>query len=610
MDSTRGPLKPGDRFHKWEIIELLGKGGHAFVYAAHEPFLSRDVALKIIPSSRETGRRLDERARAEARVLSRIDHPNVVRTFEAAATEDGTVYLAMEQLVGRDLRKALNERRRLSPAEMLIIALQAAEGVAAAHKVGAIHRDLKPENVFICAQNAVKILDFGVAKVMGYGAATTQKDMLHGTLLYMSPEQLRGFGVSERSDIFSLGTLLYESMYCHPALLGKEIPTAHEVGWIQIERLPPLLDRVDPSIPPYVARFVQRAILKNAGQRYQSMEEVATVAKKALQRLYSEASAEGMSVPCVDLSIAARDERRGELATNSSERDANGERRPSSSPSAHDTDVQLLPLFSTGEHGSGNSPAHARAVSSRSATGFIALSDEPDDAKTRAAPVARTVQNESGSASQLTPPPTTSQASSELSFSRETTRVLATRRVAIFASGVGLLAGIAYALAVPPSNEARRAWAAPSSSALANPIPMASTQAARSPMDPVPASSAAVREPFLEDETAARAPAIAKGSQPPSTPSKIVAAKPSRPRRTTPAPDPFATPPFSRLFPPEEDEPPARTSTPSRPAPRSKMDERLERLERDLAAPHPTEEKKTKSSATASSLPASGLGAH
>ena len=285
MDAKLGPLQTGARFLKWEIRGLMGRGGHAYVYDAHDPFLSLDVAIKIIPSSRDTGRDLVARARSEARVLVRISHPNVVKIMDAGATDDGIVYLVMEKLTGRDLRKALRQYGRLTPLETLRIAVQAAEAVAAAHAVGAIHRDLKPENLFLCRDRLVKVLDFGIAKVMGYGAPTTQKDLLHGTVLYMPPEQLKGFGVTARSDIFSLGTLLYEAMHHHPALLGKSVPTVQELGWIQIERLPPLLSKIDQSIPPYVARFIQRAIMKDPGQRYASMAEMAEAARATLARL-------------------------------------------------------------------------------------------------------------------------------------------------------------------------------------------------------------------------------------------------------------------------------------------------------------------------------------
>src|SRR6185436_8340272 len=275
MDSKRGPFQPGDRFQKWEIRGLIGRGGHAYVYEAHDPFLSLDVAIKIIPSSKDTGRDLVARARSEARVLIRINHPNVVKIMDAGATDEGMVYLVMEKLNGRDLRKVLRQHGRITAIEALRVAVQAAEAVAAAHAAGAIHRDLKPENVFICREQLIKVLDFGIAKVMGYGAPTTQKDLLHGTVLYMPPEQLKGLGVTARSDIFSLGTLLYEALHHHPALLGSEVPTVQELGWIQIERLPPLLSKLDPTIPAHVARFVQRAIMKSPEQRYSSMAEMA-----------------------------------------------------------------------------------------------------------------------------------------------------------------------------------------------------------------------------------------------------------------------------------------------------------------------------------------------
>jgi len=395
VDSKFGPLQPGDRFLKWEIRGLMGKGGHAYVYEAHDPFLSLDVAIKLIPSSRDTGRDLVARARSEARVLVRIGHPNVVKIMDAGATDDGVVYLVMEKLTGRDLRKALRQHGRLTPIEALRIAVQTAEAVAAAHAVGAIHRDLKPENVFLCPDRLVKVLDFGIAKVMGYGAPTTQKDLLHGTVLYMPPEQLKGFGVTARSDIFSLGTLLYEALHHHPALLGKTVPTVQELGWIQIERMPPLLSKIDESIPSYVARFVQRAIMKDPDQRYASMAEMAEAARAALSRLTAESGSKRIGGER-DLSV--------------------GSARSSSSPAGP-----------------------SDAASPTGDTELISGSIAPPPAS--AAPTSRT------SESQLTPPPTISLISEERpGFAGHWSGDVPWRKIAIWGSAAGLGLGALYAL--------------------------------------------------------------------------------------------------------------------------------------------------------------------
>ncbi|HEY3493757.1 MAG TPA: serine/threonine-protein kinase, partial [Polyangiaceae bacterium] len=162
-DIIREPFKPGDRFLKYEIGKLLGKGGHAFVYEANHLFLRRTDAIKIIRSPRESGRDLAQRAEAEAQVLARLEHANIVKVFDAGGTDDGLVYIVMERLVGRTLRDVLGELNRLTPAEALLVAEQIARAVDAAHKAGIIHRDLKPANVMIDRDGRVLVMDFGLA---------------------------------------------------------------------------------------------------------------------------------------------------------------------------------------------------------------------------------------------------------------------------------------------------------------------------------------------------------------------------------------------------------------------------------------------------------------
>ncbi len=310
MTVKTAPFEPGHRFVKYDIRGLLGTGGHAHVYDAYDPFLDREVAVKVIAAPRDAQENLAKRAQSEARVLVRIDHPNVVKVYDAGATEDGLVYLVMEKLAGRTLRAVYRDVGRLSVVEALEIARQICAGVDAAHRQGVIHRDLKPENVFIQHDNRVKVLDFGISKVMGYGAHdTTQRHVLHGTVLYMSPEHLQGYGVTNKSDVYALGTLLFEGLYAHPTLLWPEARHAkdlREVIRVQLTETPPMLHELDPSIFRHVARFVQRAILKAAEQRYASMAEMLEAADAAWQRLEREQGADYLVQWRRDLSRACK----------------------------------------------------------------------------------------------------------------------------------------------------------------------------------------------------------------------------------------------------------------------------------------------------------------
>ncbi len=283
------PLSVGDQFLKFEIRALLGQGGHGFVYHGYDSFLDRHVAIKLIPNPADRGKDLARRAQLEARVLCKLHHPNVVRVIDAGATAQGAVYIVMEILHGRTLRDVMRDLGGLRATEVLSVGAQIADGVQAAHDQSAIHRDLKPENVFVLEDNAVKVLDFGIAKFLGPGAATTQRDLLHGTLIYMSPEHLQGMRVTVRSDIYALGTTLYEAFAGRPpCLLGMDEPTLESLTFAQMNRMPPPLNELMPSVPRFVARSIQRMIAKNPVDRFASMAEVADVLRSNLRRVLDE----------------------------------------------------------------------------------------------------------------------------------------------------------------------------------------------------------------------------------------------------------------------------------------------------------------------------------
>jgi serine/threonine protein kinase len=290
QDTRKGPLEIGDRFTKFEIRGLLGKGGHAWVYHGYDQFLDRSVAIKLIPNPAEPGRNLGERAKQEARILCKLEHPNIVRVIDAGATDSGIVYIVMEILEGRTLREVLHEFHSLSVSEVLSLGIQIADGVQAAHELNAIHRDLKPENVFLLKGNALKVLDFGIAKFLGYGVDTTQKDLIHGTMLYMSPEHLQGFVVTPRSDIYGLGTILYELLAGRaPCMIDVPVPTMQALAYSQVFRMPPPLDELTKTVPRFVARTIQRMLAKNPSERFASMTEVGEQLRLNLQR-YAEES--------------------------------------------------------------------------------------------------------------------------------------------------------------------------------------------------------------------------------------------------------------------------------------------------------------------------------
>lgn len=272
----QGPFRSGDvLLEQFEILRLLGVGGHAYVYECRDQFLDELLAVKVIPNPPNRGRELLNRARAEAQLLRRLSHPNVVRMHTAAALRNDMVCLVMEKLDGVSLRHLLALLSRLSVVEALNIVRQVAVGVGAAHELDVVHRDIKPDNIFVLPpNNHVKVLDFGIAKFLGKGLQTSNKYKFQGTPLYMSPEHLRGAGVTVRSDIYQLGTVLFELLAgMNPNLIDLDNPGFEQVAMVQITRPTPSLARYAPNVPDYVDSLVQRATAKLPEQRFGSMDE-------------------------------------------------------------------------------------------------------------------------------------------------------------------------------------------------------------------------------------------------------------------------------------------------------------------------------------------------
>ena len=196
---------------RYRILGPVGIGGMGVVYRAVDTLLDRTVALKFLPPMLTPNPRAKARFLDEARAASALDHPNVCTIYEVGETAEGQLYIAMAYYEGETLKRRL-ERGPLEVAEALHIALQVARGLAKAHRHGIVHRDIKPANLMVTADGIVKILDFGIAKLPEQVLA----DPLLGTPAYMSPEQARGEEVDARSDVWSLGAVLYEMLAGRP----------------------------------------------------------------------------------------------------------------------------------------------------------------------------------------------------------------------------------------------------------------------------------------------------------------------------------------------------------------------------------------------------------
>ena len=275
-----GPLKIGETFlEKYQILGVLGRGGFGCVYRAMNLFMGREVALKVLDRSGGLTEEMRHRGQTEAALLGRLEHENLVRVFDAGISESGHLYLVMELLRGKTLAEHLRTDGAFSIEEGLRLTESICEGLGCAHDIYAVHRDLKPANIFITEAGVPKILDFGVAKIAGASGYKTAQNLVVGTSMYISPEQIQGQVATARSDLYALGLIAFE-MFCgtHPILLADPPLNLHDrrsIVWWQVKGRPPLLDQINPAIPSYVARLVNTAIAKRPGQRFESARNMA-----------------------------------------------------------------------------------------------------------------------------------------------------------------------------------------------------------------------------------------------------------------------------------------------------------------------------------------------
>jgi len=273
----------------YRIVSKLGAGGMGEVYVAEDLNLGRQVALKVLSPELTTNPEYLQRFDREARAASALNHPNILTVYEIGDA-DGARFIASELIEGESLRQIIR-RGPLALPEVLDFGIQVGSALAAAHEVGILHRDIKPENIMVRKDHLVKVLDFGLAKLvkreeLNQEAATqvlfrTTPGVVMGTTTYMSPEQARGADVDERTDIWSLGVVL------HQLVTGK-LPFAGDTKSDIIASIlktdPPPLVR-DEAVPPALERIVSKALRKNRDDRYQHIKDLLIDLKDCKQEL-------------------------------------------------------------------------------------------------------------------------------------------------------------------------------------------------------------------------------------------------------------------------------------------------------------------------------------
>ncbi|HWO28991.1 MAG TPA: serine/threonine-protein kinase, partial [Candidatus Acidoferrum sp.] len=271
------PLAPGTRLSQYEILSSLGAGSMGEVYRARDTRLDRDVAIKVLPELVSADPERLQRFEVEAKAAAALNHPNILAVYQMG-TYAGVPYLVSELLEGKSLAETVR-RGPLPLRKAIDYGVQIAQGLAAAHEKGIVHRDLKPDNLFVTKDGRVKILDFGLAKLIqpkdsliNATPTLTMPGVAMGTMGYMSPEQVRGLATDHRTDIFAFGAILYEMV------MGKrtfERGTSADTMSAILNEEPAPISEIAPETPVGLQRVVRRCLEKNAEQRFQSASDLA-----------------------------------------------------------------------------------------------------------------------------------------------------------------------------------------------------------------------------------------------------------------------------------------------------------------------------------------------
>jgi eukaryotic-like serine/threonine-protein kinase len=259
--------------NRYQLLELLGKGGMAVVYRAHDTMLERSVAIKILREDYSKDPSFLERFRQEAKAAANLSHPNIV-TVHDFGLDRGQLFIVMEFVPGTDLKTLIKQKGRFSPEEALPLLIQACAGIGYAHRAGLVHCDIKPQNLLVTPDMRLKVTDFGIARVLSTIQPEEQSDVVWGSPQYFSPEQASGAAPSPASDVYSLGVIMYEML---TGTLPFHADTAAELAHLHLEAEPIALSEMLPDIPPALEQIQKKVLAKEPSQRYRTADQLGRV---------------------------------------------------------------------------------------------------------------------------------------------------------------------------------------------------------------------------------------------------------------------------------------------------------------------------------------------
>jgi serine/threonine protein kinase len=271
-------------YGRYQIDDEIGQGSMGIVYKAYDPQINRKIALKILRQDRISNEELVQRFLKEAQAMGGLPHANIAAVYDTGR-DHNTIFIAMELLMGQSLRDVMRDRR-LNHQEIIHIGVQVAEALDFAHQRGIVHRDIKPSNIIIDPKGQVKITDFGIAHIED--PAVTQQTIpgeILGTPLYMSPEQVMSKPVNGRSDLYSLGVILYELTTGHNPFKGDSLPAIFQSI---LQDAPPAPELSDTSISRPLSNLIMKSLSKDPNKRFQTGSEMAQPLKACLQRRESD----------------------------------------------------------------------------------------------------------------------------------------------------------------------------------------------------------------------------------------------------------------------------------------------------------------------------------